>query len=264
MPRLLAFTLVLGIGGCDQALSPNLPAHLDGWAAGPADTTPETAQAFVAELSPLPTDALLVVYDINGPGGMTGTLEVMLAAGARRRENWSLSVWVDGSPVELTGSTVQTADAIAVEGPAGRSVDRVPLGDLARAYLAADAQTQQRAVASLRALHARLGAPDEGTREEILGVACRPMRVASQDLCMWDATGLPLRYQGDAFELRAVRIDLDPQLGEHAFSIEEALPPATEGWDAAAALRALAAGSYGELGPWLHPGLRLPTGDVSA
>ena len=99
--------------------------------------------------------------------------------------------------------------------------------------------------------------------ETIAGVECRVTRLASQDLCLWEATGLPLRYDGDAFELRAIRVELDPELGDRAFAIDD-LPAPDGSFDAEAALEALAHGSYGELGPWLHPGLRMPGSGPSA
>lgn len=224
---------------------------------------PETRAAFLAELSPLPTDALLVVYEVEGPGELRGNLEVMLRPGGFRRENWSLSLPVAGDEARIAGTTIQTPDAVFVEGPDGRGAVAAGLGALADAYLALDADTQHEVVDVVRSIHARVARAREhggGEVESLLGVECRPTRLAAQDLCMWEATGLPLRYAGGGFELRAIRIELDPNLGEAAFAIPADVTPQPDPdpLDPAPTLLALASGGAPEVGAWLHPGLRLP------
>ncbi len=261
MRRSFALAFVGVLWGCDQRLAPDLPAQLSVPVTAQGAEIPTTAEGFLAEVSPLPASAVRVVYDVNGPTGLTGSLEVIVGRGGLRRENWSLTVEVDGEPAAFAGSTVQTPRAIFSEGPQGESISPVGLGQLADAYVAADSATRARAVASLRRLHASVAVADFESApqtDELLGITCRRMRLASQDLCMWDATGLPLRYTGDTFALHAVRIELDPELTERAFQIATPAPRPDDGFDAKAALQALADGSYGVLGPWLHPGLRFP------
>ena len=267
MRRSFALAVLWALFGCDQRLAPDLPAQLSVPVMARTAEIPTTAEGFLAELSPLAAPAVRVVYDVNGPTGLTGTLEVLLGRGGLRRENWSLDVEVDGEPVPFQGSTVQTPEAIFTTGPQGQAVAAVPLRRLAEAYVAADPATRSRAVATLRRLHASVAVADFDTAPQtdtLLGITCRRMRLASQDLCMWDGTGLPLRYTGDAFQLHAVRVELDPDLTEAAFQIATPAPGPVEGFDANAALQALAAGSYGVLGPWLHPGLRFPDPGAAA
>jgi hypothetical protein len=229
----------------------------------PSRPMPTTREEFLAELSPLVSDPLLVVYAVQGPGGIAGTLEVMARRGGWRRENWSIAIDVAGEPMTLGGSTIQTPDAIFVEGPEGRSAATASLGALADAWLARDQQTQRRVVATIRAHHDRLAAADEGESrpvESVLGVECRATRMAGQDLCMWHAAGLPLRYEGGGFSLQAIAIDRAPQLGGSAFTIPPDVTalPDPQAIDAGAALDSLADGAMPRVATWLIAGLRWP------
>lgn len=223
-----------------------------------------TRDAFLAELSPLPSPALLVVYDVQGPGGLEGTLEVMLRAGAWRRENWTLAMPVAGDRVELRGTTIQTPDAIYVEGPKGRNATQLGIGALADAWVALEPHMRDDVVVGLRRLHDRRARSRSGrvgaAEEVVLGLPCRPERIAAQDVCIWEATGLPLRASGGGFSLEAIRVQPDAPLGESAFVIPADVIPAPDPDPLRAdeALLALARGEPAEIGAWLHPGLRLP------
>lgn len=222
---------------------------------------PEGRAAFLAEVSPLPAGGILVVYEVEGPGGLEGTLEVMMRPGGWRRENWTLAMPVADANVELRGSTIQTPDAIYVEGPKGVHARRITLGALADAWLALEPSMRADVLAGVRRMHERrAGArPSEGVESErVLGLACRPERIAAQDVCMWEAAGLPLRAEGGGFRLEAIRVQLDPELGESAFTIPEGveLAPAEDDLNAGVELVALAQGKPSSIGAWLHPGLR--------
>jgi hypothetical protein len=107
---------------------------------------------------------------------------------------------------------------------------------------------------------------DDDARSEVLGVACLQTRVAAQNVCMWEETGLLLRYEGSAFRIEAFSIDRAPQLQPDMF----ALPSEAQGAVPTAAepayeqiLRDIADGSYGSvsallLAPEVLPELRAP------
>jgi hypothetical protein len=261
-PLAFATLATLATLACDDpAPAGDMPLVPLGDAARPAEVA-ITRDAFLAELSPLPSDALLVVYDVEGPGGLDGTLEVMLRPGGWRRENWSLALPVAGDRVELTGTTIQTPDAIYVDGPEGRDARRIGIGALADAWLDLDPDTQHAVIDGLRRMHERrTGArPPDASTETVLGLPCRAERIAAQDVCMWEAAGLPLRASGGGFHLEAIRVQLDPDLGATAFAIPADVTPVRDPDPVApgAALVALAEGRPADIAAWLHPGLRLP------
>ncbi len=230
-------------------------------APSPGDPLPEGRGAILEELAPLPSEALLVVYEVEGPGELRGSLEVLARPGGYRRENWSIGVTVDdGQPRRLSGSTVQGPDGLWVEGEP--TVTASPLGALADAYLALGEDDRRAVIEQLRTRRRALAearAADRAPREERLGVSCHVARVSTIEMCLWEATGLPLRYDSDALRLQAINIDTRASLGEHAFDLPAA-PSEPAALDAARALRELADGTLGELAPYLHPGLRLPVG----
>jgi len=226
-------------------------------------TLPADRTALLRELAPLPSESLLVVYEIEGPGGVTGNLEVLARPGGWRRENWTIHVPLgeEGSR-QLDGSTVQTPDGVWIEGSDDPPAPS-PLGALAEAWLALPEGSRRAVIEQLRAHRQALAAARaaEGeASERILDVPCHVTRVATIEMCLWEATGLPLRYASDGLRLRAVHIDDQANIGARAFE-----PPAparaagaVPGLDPVAVLAKAAAGDLAELAPWLHPGLRLP------
>lgn len=228
------------------------------------DALPRDRATILRELAPLPSEALLVVYAIEGPGGVTGSLEVLARPGGYRRENWTIHVplGAEGSR-RLDGSTIQTPDGVWIEGADASEPTPSPLGALADAWLGLPEASQREVVAQLRAREESLAearAAEPEPPEQILDVPCHVTRVATIELCLWEATGLPLRYASDGLRLQAIHIDERAGIGEHAFD-----PPGplerieVPGLDAAAVMQRAAAGDLRELAPWLHPGLRLPT-----
>jgi hypothetical protein len=232
------------------------------------DPLPQDRAAILRELAPLPSEALLVVYEIEGPGGVTGSLEVLARPGGYRRENWTIHVplGTEGER-QLDGSTIQTPEGVWIEGaPRGAGPTPSPLGVLADAWLALPEASRRAVVEQLRAHRhalAQARAAEPEPPERILDMPCRVVRVATLEMCVWEATGLPLRYASEGLRLRVIHIDAQASIGEHAFD-----PPGPRGAPAAGALAGLdpvvalqraAAGDLGEIAPWLHPGLRLPT-----
>lgn len=268
MSRLLPLALVsLGVacGGEAPAARSDLAmltTAMPAW----VQVAPDSRETFLEVFAPLPADAIAVQYGVEGPAGLHGTLEILVRPGGERRESWALSLPLpDGETRAIEGSAIQTADYGWVGEGDSLEVVRSPLGALADAYLALDAEGRARVIASVRAFRTRLAAAADRAApptEEILGVPCVPQRLAAQELCVWTPTGLPLRYQGTAFSLVALSIELSPSVPAGAFAVPPAVrqaAPRVE-LDAARSLERLVAEDYAELGPLLHPGLRLPLG----
>lgn len=260
-----------GAGGSDppldEAAKVALRERMDDVLPPPEPTTvslPRDREGILRELAPLPSAALLVVYEVEGPGGVTGSLEVLARPGGYRRENWTIHVPLgeEGSR-QLDGATVQTPEGVWIEGSDAPSPS--PLGALAEAWLALPEGPRQAVVEQLRAHRRSLAlarAAEGEPTEQVLDVPCHVTRVATIELCLWEAAGLPLRYASDGLRLRAIHIDERANIGEHAFDPPghpRVDVPAVVGFDPAAALQRAAEGDMAELAPWLHPGLRLPT-----
>lgn len=257
-----------GSSPLDEAAKVALRERMDDVLPPPEPTTaslPSDREGILRELAPLPSAALLVVYEVEGPGGVTGSLEVLARPGGYRRENWTIHVPLgeEGSR-QLDGTTVQTPEGVWIEG-SDEAPTPSPLGALAEAWLALPEGPRRAVVEQLRAHRQSLAlarAAEDAATEHVLDVPCHVTRVATLEMCLWEAAGLPLRYASDGLRLRAIHIDDRANIGEHAFEPPEhprADVPAVEGFDAAAALQRAAEGDLAELAPWLHPGLRLPT-----
>ena len=228
----------------------------------PTDAPVPTDRAgILRELAPLPSESLLVVYAIEGPGGMTGSLEVLARPGGFRRENWSLTVPLGPEGERrVTGSTVQTPDGVWIEDAGPRAWSPSPLGALADAYLELDAQKQRAVVETLRTLRGTLAEARDAEptpSPTVLDIPCHPSRIAATQMCVWEATGLPLRYRSEGLKLDAINVDTGASLGDHAFDVPALPSDAEPPIDARAALERLVEGELVELAPLLHPGLRL-------
>jgi hypothetical protein len=238
------------------------------------DPAPSTEAEFLQALAPLPGAGVRVVYDVDGPGSLDGTLEILARPGGFRRENWALTrPSTDGAVRQVRGSTIQTPSASwsGIEGEAGTKTAS-PLEGLARAYLALEPASRAAAAENLRRWHADLRqarTEHPGDVREIAGTGCLQMRVAAQDLCLWEEAGLALEYRGAEFTVVATRIELDTAIEDGAFALPEraaqartvALPAAFD-LDPEAGMRALVAGDYGPLAAVLTPGLRMPLPDA--
>lgn len=268
MRRLLMLSLLANVAACDLDPAPptsdlSLLATASTIAAPPL---PRTRAEFLAVMAPLPFAAVHIEYDVHGPGGLLGTLEVLVAPGGLRREHWSIELPVPDNKVRMIeSSAVQTPDVAWAGQGDSLGVESAPLGALADAYLKLEPDLQQRVVDSLRRFRQRVAAAraqTPGPSRAVLGVPCLQTRLAAQELCIWEETGLPLETKGNAFGLTARRIDTDPEVGDDAFDVPAAVRRRAEpvAVDAAASLARLADEDYADLGPLLHPGLRLPVG----
>jgi hypothetical protein len=139
------------------------------------------------------------------------------------------------------------------------------LGALARAYLQLPQDARAPVVESIRAWHRMLAeqrAKDDSATAEVLGVPCLQTRIAAQNVCMWEETGLLLRYEGSAFRLEATHIDRAPKLDPDTFALppeaKSATPITTAEQDYAQILQDIAGGSYGSVSALLFAGDALP------
>lgn len=268
----LGLGLGLSLGACDRAppISPDRDEVLERMddllprASSQGTSLPADREAILRELSPLTTEALAVVYAVEGPAGVVGSLEVLARPGGYRRENWTVQVPLGAEGTrQLMGSTIQTPDGVWIVGSAPTEFLPSPLGTLADAYLGLAEDERRLVVERLRARRELLDrgrAEDPSVPERILDVPCHVTRVATIELCLWEATGLPLRYDSGGLRLRAIRIDDQAGIGEQAFELPFTPPKdGVEGFDAVAALRRMAEGNVAEVAPYLHPGLRLPS-----
>lgn len=217
----------------------------------------------LALLAPLPAGPFELRYRITGPGGLTGELVVIQKAGGWRSERWTMTS--DGQ-LAIEGRTIATPRMLwTAVGEQPGETTALHLGALADAWLALPPERRDAAAANLTEWRAelaksRLEQPGEG--ETIEGVRCVKMRIAAQNLCLWEETGLLMRYEGAAFELVVTKVTRDPAIAKDAFELpaisKDAKQVPVEGIDAKALVEGLADGKVGPIAALLAPGLRLP------
>lgn len=218
--------------GCDRTATPDevvvpeigLPAAFARVIA-PVDRgpLPEDAPGVLRELSSVPTGAVVIVYDVVGPAGLSGTLEVLAADGGLRRDNWSLSLPLPDGVREIRGSAVVTPDTLwRAEGEDAGVVEPGRLRPVADAIVALDPVTRIAVLTQIRSWRAELEqarAEDPGEVDVIAGVPCVRVRAGGGEVCTWEEAGLPLRYDGSAFSIVATHVEQNAELGAHAFDI---------------------------------------------
>jgi hypothetical protein len=236
-------------------------------AAVPPARLPETRDEVLERVLPVPGGRVVVVYELVGEQGLSGSLEVLVASGGWRRENWVLRLppATDGAtPRETRGTTIQTPDGLWTGVGTSRVRGRaVALGRLAEELLARPPAQQREIFASIAAWREALergsGRSGEPSRE-VAGRRCAEIRVAAQRLCLWEATGLPLAYEGPALRATALRIDEGAALAGDAFAVGST--PATldpgEPFDTGVLLDELAVGRWERLATLVQPGFRPP------
>lgn len=260
--------------GSADAATPTGEAQSSAPRPGPSDEA-----GVLALLAPLPVaedrespDAVLELrYRISGPDNLGGELVALHKAGGYRSERWTMR---GDAGLDIAGRTIATPSVqwTSVGEQAGERRER-PLAALAKAYLALAPERREAALANLRAFRAdlaksRLEQPGEG--ETLAGERCVTMRIAAQDLCLWEETGLLLRYEGAAFSLVVTAIERDPIVPADAFELPAVAKDATlvevPKVDAPALLEGLAAGKVAPLVELLA-GATLPSvaaGDAGA
>jgi len=100
-------------------MDPSAAVMLDSAPLSASADFPRDADGFVRALLASRYETLRVEYDVTGPAGMTGTLEILQRAGGARRESWSLELPLPGedddspaSPLLVEGSRVVTTDRV--------------------------------------------------------------------------------------------------------------------------------------------------------
>src|SRR5690606_12147792 len=137
-----------------------------------------------------PFEALVIVYDVRGPAGLHGTMEVLARPGGQRRHNWRLHLPLpDADPIEIEGSTIVNPDAEWTEDGQGEcSVRSRPLGARAVASVAASPPIREAVIAAVRGWHDALAegrAAHPGPTDTVLGIECLQTQVGAQRLCVW-------------------------------------------------------------------------------
>lgn len=231
------------------------------------DDYPTTPEALFAEFAPLPGGPIAVDYTVEGPGGMEGTMTVVVAEGARRAETWALTMPMPmegAEPVQIRGAAIQTPQMSWTDAAEG-SAERVPLplGRVGVAFFEQDVELQHAIVDHVRTWHDEVARGREahpGTIDAVAGQGCLRTVTAGQSLCVWERTGLPLEYRSEAFSLVATRIRRDVTVDATTFEIPAQAPlkaDALQTFDVAASLKKLAAGDLAELPGLLQPRLRI-------
>lgn len=181
------------------------------------------AQQLLSELFPLPSPQMVVVYQLEGKVGLGGTLELLLAEGGYRRENWTLTSELEGHASQLRMTVIRRPDLLwtALDDEPGVIVT-LPFAQLAQDYLARPEHDKIKILAAVQQhtttlQDARLKSP--GERREVAGVSCLSIRAAAQNLCLWEEAGIALDYQGASFRLTAIKIDRTATLAADAFEL---------------------------------------------
>lgn len=210
---------------------------------------PEDAAGILRELAPIPGGATVIVYDVVGPAGLSGTLEVLAAEGGLRRDNWTISLPLPTGAREIRGSSITTPDAIwRAEGEDAGVIEPGRLRAVADAIAALDPPMRASVLTQVRSWRdelERARAEDPGERDTIAGVSCVRVRAGGGEVCTWEEAGLPLRYDGSAFSIVATHVEHDARLGPHAFDIPAMAaraPSMTSSKDPTGQLVAIAAG----------------------
>lgn len=262
---LVAVLTVISAVGC---ASPSAPSAEEPTRSIPAAVeVPVDRDGILRRLAPLPHASIIVVYDVEGPANLRGTMELLAAPGGYRRENWSITLDMNADDagdanehdrIEIRTTVIETPDALwrASDGTAGRRQPR-HLGALAQAYLELDGETRRRVASTLDRWQADLAAARRehpGPRDTVLGVGCLDLEIAGQRVCLWEAADIALRHEGDGLRLLGRSIETDTELGAHAFLIpdDDESPdddhnPNADAIDAREQMRRLADGRYASL-----------------
>lgn len=243
-----------------------------------SEAAPDTAEGFLHRLIPLPSPQIEVRYAVEGPAGLEGELVLWVKPGGWRHEAWTLRVPMPGGgpddapPVvtQVRGLSVQTPQEVwTAVGDESGTITPNRIHDLAQAYLALETRERADVIAALDSWYGRLDAARAdapGDTEIVAGLQCLQTRVAAQNVCLWEAAGLPLTYEGSEFSLRATAVDRSPDLPDDAFELppraaeaKAVEPPSSMDFEAEAVVKQLADGDYAPLALVLTPGFRVPS-----
>ncbi len=162
-------------------------------------------------------------YDVSGPGGMHGTLQILAKRGGYRSERWALRMPTPGGePLFLEGQAVATPELRwTTTGDAVPELRPSPLHAIAAAYVDLEAEDRWTITQQVRGWYRDL---ERGRREHpaeqgsFVGQPCMASQVIGHSLCLWEATGLPLHYVSEAFTVTATAIDRNPEIDPDTFA----------------------------------------------
>ena len=226
-----------------------------------AEPAPATAEAFLRQLLPSIGRDLHVAYDLIGPRGYTGTMDVFVRPGGFTVQQWHLS-HPDGDAIE--GAWAQTPDVQWSRGtgqPA--TVVERPLGAMARAFAQLPVDTQRRITATIRTWHDVVAEDRDrqpGPSEHHLGRRCRAAEVVGQRYCVWEEAGVVLSFRSETLRLQARSIATDMAIEASRFDVPEGATRPTDppsSLDTTDALAGLAAGDSAVVARLLRPALPL-------
>jgi hypothetical protein len=184
---------------------------------------PDDRTEVLAELAPVPGGAVVIVYDIAGPAGISGSLELLIAEGGYRRDNWRVSLPLPDGTREIRGSRVHTPELLwRGDDDDDGYASVAQLGASAAAIAELAPESRARVIAEIRGWRrelARARAEDPGTQDRIADIACTRVRAGAGEVCSWEELGVPLRYQGVAFTVTARHVERGARLGPSAFEI---------------------------------------------
>lgn len=261
-----ALVLVATMAACAQAPTESSEPDLEVPDAVVIDDYPVDAEALYAEFAPLPSGPVAVDYDVKGPGGMKGTMNVVVAEGSRRAEAWTLQMPMpDGETMTIDGRAVQSPSVSWTDAAEGSAqAVPLPLGRIGAGFFELDVDTQHAVVDHVRTWHrevARGRDAHPGAVDTVAGQSCLRTQTAGQVLCVWEATGLPLEYRSEAFVVVATSVRVGVNVEDGTFAVPPGAPlraDALQTFDEAASLSKLASGNLAELPSLLQPRLRLP------
>lgn len=230
------------------------------------DVPPE--EEFLLAASPLPNSGLHILYDIHGPQGRPGTMEVFARPGGYLFQHWSLSAAAGGEA--SSGTWVLTPEAQWSHSP-GHPALVLPqaLGEVARAYAALPVEVREKVLRTLRTWQKALTSErtktsDPRARDQRLGVPCHSATLVGLEYCVWEEAGVVLSYRSESIRVEARRIEHDVPVDPSLFEIPEgAQPPADPPSlvDPHVTLEALAAGRYTALARLRRPAFHLSLAD---
>lgn len=235
------------------------PAEVDRETVPASAGHPLTAETFLTTLYPLPAPTLHIQYDLRGPQGRRGTMEVYARPGGYVRQDWRLDE-VSGETAR-SGTWIRTPHAEWSGGPGlpPRLVGHAT-GVLARAFEEQSPDAQRKILATIGRWHELLRTRRDDVAaaplETRLGHPCRPYDIAGARFCVWEEAGLVLSYESDSVAIEARTISRAAPLDARQFELPGDPPTSLNdepAVDAPTTLAALASGNAATVARVLRP-----------
>jgi len=263
LPRSLALGLGLATAACSaRAFDPHAAAAEITPTEPTRFSVPSTADAFVEQLLPSPAGGVRLVYDVHGPLGLHGSMEMLAWPGNYRHQRWSLRNAEGEAPFE--GTWVQTPRVQwSRSGNNPPTMVPQPLGAIADAYAALPAEVRALVAYHVGQWHAQVELGREkhpGETATYAGQSCLRNRVASHEVCVWEDPALVLAYRSEAFRVEVRSLEPAPAFDLELFEVPEGaqIPAdAPRTGDPRATALALARGDFAAISSLFRPALLL-------